>query len=480
MDSGVGGRQRWIDTGDAVAQRIAASATREDCERKQQTNSLHASIEPESPRQIDTRLWVFSGRSPALMLESMGAKVRWILVAALGGLLLLIAITGAAAMVILHRLQTGEAAQRARLVERGAWMNRVENGVYLSGTLARDYVAEPASADAPALLARLSQLEEESKQAVTTVALHGEVLAYWRLLDLMLEMARKTERPGVDAYFRRQLAERRENMLHIAGEINAARDLEWRQGENELTETYARFRWMLAAELALVVVLGLVLSVGAARRLLLLESQTRSLSAQLEQAQEAERRSIARELHDEIGQAVSGLVLDVGRAASTAGSAAVRAQLAAIGETGERIAEAVRRMALSLRPSMLDDLGLVAALEWQAREVGNRTGLHVEVCAEDSAGEMPDAQRTCIFRVSQEALQNAARHSGASLVRVGLAQSAGTVSLLVEDNGRGFRAGRTRGLGLLGMEERVARLHGRFRVKSEPGRGTTLSVELPL
>src|SRR2546427_3644928 len=84
----------------------------------------------------------------------------------------------------------------------------------------------------------------------------------------------------------------------------------------------------------------------------------------------------------------------------------------------EHTLEAARRIALSLRPSMLDDLGLVAALEWQAREVGNRTGLAIEVCAQESAGELPDAHRTCIFRVAQEALRNCARHSGATRVRV--------------------------------------------------------------
>jgi signal transduction histidine kinase len=310
--------------------------------------------------------------------------------------------------------------------------------------------------------------------------LRGEVSAYWRMLDLMLEMAGKPTTPGVDAYFRRQLTERRENMLHIASETGRALDGEWRQGEAELAALYGKFRWMMRAEMALVASLGLVLSVGAARRLLQLEAETRSLSAQLEHAQEEERRSIARELHDEIGQAVSGIVLDVGRAASMVESEPVRAQLSAVSEAGERTVEAVRRIALSLRPSMLDDLGLVAALEWQAREVGNRTGLDVEVRAEDSAGEVPDAQRTCIYRVTQEALRNCVRHAGASTVRVGLSQGAKSVTLQVEDNGRGFRAGRTRGLGLLGMEERVTRLGGRLRVRSEPGRGTTLSVELPL
>jgi signal transduction histidine kinase len=216
-------------------------------------------------------------------------------------------------------------------------------------------------------------------------------------------------------------------------------------------------------EIALVVGFGLVLSAGTVRRLLRLEGQTRSLSTQLLRAQEEERRSIARELHDEIGQAVSGLVLDVGRVASATDSEDVRSQLAAIGASAERTVDAVRRIALSLRPSMLDDLGLVPALEWQAREVGNRTAL-----------------RTCIYRVTQEALQNCARHAGASRVRVGLSKAPHTVSLQVADNGKGFSSGRIRGLGLLGMEERVIQLGGRFRVQSESGHGTTVTAEWPL
>jgi signal transduction histidine kinase len=419
------------------------------------------------------------------MLKSMGSNMRRILIASLGGLLLFIAVTGVAALLVFHRLEAGEAAQRARLLQHSTWMRRVQNGIYLSGPLARDYSADPMNPDAPALLSELSRVEDETKRAIaeasgTEERLQGEVSAYWKTLDFMVEMARKRSAPSVDAYFRRKLTEHRESTMQIAGEIGRAIDAEFARGEANLADLYTRLRWILAGEVALVAGLGLLLSLGAGRRLLQLERETRALSAQLERAQEEERKSIARELHDEIGQAVSGIVLDVGRVKSLPESAPLRGQLSAISGAAERTAEAVRRIALSLRPSMLDDLGLVAALEWQAREVGNRTGLDVEVRAEDSAGEMPDAQRTCIYRVTQEALRNCERHAGASSVRVGLARAPKSVTLEVEDNGKGFRAARTRGLGLLGMEERVTRLGGRLDVKSEPGRGTVLSVELPL
>jgi len=269
-------------------------------------------------------------------------------------------------------------------------------------------------------------------------------------------------------------------MLQIADDIGAAIKRESTAGERDLANTYVRFRLALAAGLALVVGFGLVLAWATTRRLVRLEGETRALSAQLVRAQEDERRSIARELHDEIGQALSGLMLYVGRAAAAAHLGTARSQLAPIAESAEKTVEAVRRIALSLRPSMLDDLGLVPALEWQAREVGNRTGLHIEVSAEAEAGEVPDEQRTCIYRVAQEALRNSARHAAASRVRIGLSKAARRVLLQIEDNGKGFRVERTRGLGLLGMEERVAQLGGRLRVQSEPGHGTTVSAELPL
>ncbi len=142
--------------------------------------------------------------------------------------------------------------------------------------------------------------------------------------------------------------------------------------------------------------------------------------------------------------------------------------------------QVIRNMALLLRPSMLDDFGLLPALEWQAREVSKRTGLRVQVSAEEAAEELPDELRTCIYRVVQEALHNCARHAQARTVKVTVAQEPTRIVLTVVDDGHGFDARRVRGLGLVGMEERVNHLGGAFAVKSAPGSGTRVEVELPL
>jgi signal transduction histidine kinase len=137
-------------------------------------------------------------------------------------------------------------------------------------------------------------------------------------------------------------------------------------------------------------------------------------------------------------------------------------------------------MALLLRPSMLDDLGLVPALEWQAREVSKRSGVRVNVEAGQVSEDLPEEHKTCIYRVVQEALHNCIRHAGARSVTVTVRQSPEELSLSVEDDGKGFDVRRERGLGLIGIEERVANLGGNFAVESAPGRGSRLRISLPL
>src|SRR5579862_1036446 len=129
---------------------------------------------------------------------------------------------------------------------------------------------------------------------------------------------------------------------------------------------------------------------------------------------------------------------------------------------------------------MLDDLGLVAALAWQGREVSRRTGLRVDVVADDVPEELPEEHKTCVYRVVQEALQNASRHADAHIVRVAIRQEGEHRLLEVHDDGKGFDPRWVRGLGLLGMEERVKHLGGSFQVYSQLGRGTAVEVSLPV
>jgi signal transduction histidine kinase len=129
---------------------------------------------------------------------------------------------------------------------------------------------------------------------------------------------------------------------------------------------------------------------------------------------------------------------------------------------------------------MLDDLGLIPALEWQGREVSRQSGLRVDISADSVSDDLPEEHKTCVYRVVQEALANVSRHARATSVRIVAEQERSRLLLTIQDDGCGFDVQRSKGLGLLGMEERVSGMGGRLRIHSEADRGTLISVVLPL
>ncbi len=244
---------------------------------------------------------------------------------------------------------------------------------------------------------------------------------------------------------------------------------------------YQAFLIALASALALVAA-SMIYILRLERQTHLRNIELQQLSSRLVDAQESERRSISRELHDEIGQSLGALLVDLSRFAATvpADQPEVKSQVDRMKSVAESSVQAVRDIALLLRPSMLDDLGLGPALEWQGREVSRRSEIEVEVDSENASSDLPPEYATCIYRVVQEALHNTVRHSGARTARVDLEQMGRSIRVRVSDDGHGFDPKRARGLGIMGMGERVKRLGGTLTVDSAPGRGTTVTAELPL
>jgi signal transduction histidine kinase len=203
----------------------------------------------------------------------------------------------------------------------------------------------------------------------------------------------------------------------------------------------------------------------------------RALTTKLERVRENERTRIAREIHDELGQALTSLKMDITRDITANGGRGIRDLAPAV----DNLIEDVRRIASELRPPILDDLGLVAALDWHAREFGKRTGIRTRFRTTGTVG--PDADRaTVLFRIFQEILTNVARHAEASLVQISLASLRRAVRLDVRDNGRGMAdvpASRRRGLGMLGMQERAAACGGRVEFSTRARRGTRVRVYIP-
>jgi signal transduction histidine kinase len=199
-------------------------------------------------------------------------------------------------------------------------------------------------------------------------------------------------------------------------------------------------------------------------------------------AQEAERKRLARELHDETGQALTSILL--GLAAVESSQSAEEAHAAA-GELRSLVVEtlqSVRRLAVELRPSALDDFGLEPALRRLGETIREVSALDVQVETRLGAARLPADVETAVYRIVQEALTNAVKHAGASHVSVVVTRKTTSVHVMIEDDGGGFDLGAasTAGLGLLGMQERVGLLDGTLEIDTAPGAGTTLIVELPL
>jgi signal transduction histidine kinase len=199
-------------------------------------------------------------------------------------------------------------------------------------------------------------------------------------------------------------------------------------------------------------------------------------------AQELERRRLARELHDETGQALTSILLGLKGVEDARREDELRAATAQLRELVVTTLQDVRRLAVELRPKALDDFGLVPALERLADTFREQTGIEVELEPQLGDERLPSELETALYRITQEALTNVVKHAQAKRVSIVLARREGSVTAVIEDDGRGFAADEARedGLGILGMQERIALLDGRLAVESSPGGGTTLAVEVPL
>src|SRR5437867_7628102 len=322
-----------------------------------------------------------------------------------------------------------------------------------------------------------------------------EIEAYWKLAEAVFNDV-DGETPSVRE-LQRELNLRRNSVLTIVATIGSINEsaVEERQQEIETAQNdliqYTR-RMILVSSL-----LGLIVA-GAAgfgnhllqrqadqqrRRTERAEQEIRSLSSQLLHTQETERRAISRGLPDEVGQTLTGLGIELANLEHLRDGPQFEfaAHLADAKRLTEETLRTVRNIAMGLRPSMLDDSGIVPAARWQASELSRRTGTPVELQIEGDVDGLGDEGRTCLYRVVQEALTNCARHAEATTIQITMEGNKDTVCVSIRDDGVGFDTGRARtGLGLVGIEERVKELGGSMAVGSWPNRGTLLRVEIPL
>ncbi len=212
--------------------------------------------------------------------------------------------------------------------------------------------------------------------------------------------------------------------------------------------------------------------------------QLHRLAARLQAVREDERTSIAREIHDDLGQALTAMKMDLvwimQRLPGTEKALGTRAQ--SMLKVIDNAIVSVRRIATTLRPGMLDDIGLAAAIEWQAQDFQERSGIQCVLDIRAENLELDDGHATAVFRTFQETLTNVARHSGATRVTVKLKDTPRVLVLEIRDNGKGFDPEAEiskKSFGLLGMKERALLLGGTFEIKGEPGYGTTVTLRVP-
>ncbi|HKP28974.1 MAG TPA: ATP-binding protein [Gemmatimonadales bacterium] len=211
--------------------------------------------------------------------------------------------------------------------------------------------------------------------------------------------------------------------------------------------------------------------------------ELRALAAQLQKVREEERTGIAREIHDELGQALTGLKLDIAwMKQRLPRNDDLHAQAGSMIDRIDVTLGAVRRIATALRPSVLDQLGLAAAVEWQGQEFSSRTGVPVDIEVSVD-GPVPDELGSPAFRILQESLTNVLRHANATRLSIRLVRTPDLLTLEVADNGVGISPDRQKGtgsLGLVGMRERALACGGEFSITGEPGSGTTVCLRVPI
>jgi signal transduction histidine kinase len=438
--------------------------------------------------------------------ERTPRRLRTVLLIGFGGLLVLMFVAGFSALETLRQLHTTEENVHREYVTRNQALMRVTFLVYTYDGQVERYLLTATSLDGATALGEITRQAAEAHAALRSYPRNRGTAEQLLLEDMERQLAEEERTVQLILSWSRE--ERRQRGPEVVKELMPLRlqiletsqqiavSNRQRLNEGPLLAEFSVLRRKLTGMVFLALMAGLLLSLMSALYILRLESQAQrryeelarsrreleELSARLVDAQETERKSLSRELHDEVGQSLGALLVDVGRLSNliSPDAAQIREQLDRIKTVAENAVNTVRNMALLLRPSMLDDLGLVPALEWQAREVSRRTEMEVEVHALNVSERLPDEYKICIYRIVQEALNNAARHASSRTASVTVAQDSEKIQVSIVDRGCGFDTRRVRGLGLVGMDERVKRLGGSLTIESSPGLGTTVKAELPL
>ena len=361
---------------------------------------------------------------------------------------MLIGLIGVSGVGILHRARetyraVSTLSERYRHTDRV--LNSIASGIYMVGLLARDFLLDPSNANGTEyrsqLVAEKLVMEREFQDLKTVIRdqdrpelekLRVEVEGYWDALDPLFEWTPEEKAARSFGFLRREVLPRRRAALLITDEISRLTQANLDQQREEIDRSQASMSALIGRMLGITMLLGLGIAAVTIFRMTKLEKQSesqraraeeaerelRQLSRQLVQTQEEERKALSRELHDEVGQMLTALRMELRslQELRTAPEQLFNDHLEDAKRLAEQSLRALRDLAMGLRPSMLDDLGLGSAVQWQARQFSKHTGIPVNVQIGAMPAALPEGHRTCIYRLVQEALTNCARHARAKSI----------------------------------------------------------------
>jgi signal transduction histidine kinase len=433
-----------------------------------------------------------------------------LLAVAFGALILVIGLSGAALYRHLEIIYTEVSVIQGGYRESERLLNELSAEMYSSAILVRDYLLDFSVAATVEQRQRLLALRATTskhldeldrllgpQQSASVARLRQNSDQYWELISESLAWTPAQKAARSSGFLRRHIMPYRSAILSLAQDVGALNVSDLNQRHANIQKALHDIRGYLTGVMAGTIALGLLIGAVSIARMTVLENRAehhraliehdrqemRSLSQKLVKAQEAERKSISRELHDQVGQMLTALRMEIGNVEQLRHTPGGEFQehVTAAKELAEQTLRTVRDLAMGLRPSMLDDLGLASALKWQAREFTRYAGVPVDVQIEGSLDQLSEDHRTCIYRIVQEALTNCARHAAAQSIRISLRGDNDVLALAVQDDGVGFTPAPDEepGLGLLGIEERVRELGGKMSIESQAEKGTLLKVEIP-
>ncbi len=434
----------------------------------------------------------------------MKPRLEFVLLAGFGSMMLLASLLGFSQMRRSAALQRELIDAQERYARTEKLVSDLRADLYRISLDIRDFLLDRDASDSALVREQilesrqriqrsLDELERSlgpAAEPASMARLRERLDAFFALLGPPLEWKPEVKLALGGSYVRRVLLGRRAEISLIAEQLQALNYENLKRSQERLLEAQQDFRRQLNRLTYSILLLSAIVAAASIwwivrleHRARAAEKQLRELSQKLVQAQEAERKRLSLELHDQVGQMLTALRMEIANLGriSPDDPALFREHLSQAKQMAEGAMKTVRDLAMGLRPSMLDDLGLGPAIEWQSREFSRVSGIPVDVSIEGRLTRLTDEQKTGLFRVVQESLTNVLRHARAKRVSVTLKESSDRLVLLVSDDGRGIDPGRPRrGLGLLGMEERVRELGGAFSVHSAPGGGTTVRAEIPL